>query len=164
MAFDEQASSEGDSEQRQNPLPFLASEVQLRNIFVIEVAAKRFGSEVPNAATVQLNLEDVSINEADFQAQAVLALNMNFAEEPRPFEISFKLLGQFEYDSSLKPARVRTFLEQGSFSVMLPFVREFLCSLSTRLQIPPVMLPMIKVAPPPIVDSDMETEASSQGI
>jgi preprotein translocase subunit SecB len=145
-----QPAGEVASEQRK-PLPFLPSEVQLKNVFAIEIAAKRFPIEMTNPPAAQLNVDHVNVDEAELAGEVILGLEVSFAEEPRPFEISFKLLGQFTYDSKLTPAQVFAFLEQGSLGVLLPFAREILFGICTRLQIPPIVLPMIKLAPPSAV-------------
>lgn len=158
---DEQAAQSEIASQQRTPLPYLPSEVQLQNVFAIEIVAKRFPVEMTNTPTAQMNLDGVSVDEAELAGEVILGLELSFAEEPRPFEISFKLLGQFIYDSKLTSTQVSTFLEQGSLGVLLPFARENLFGICARLQIPPIMLPMIKLAPPSAVDIDVaRTEAS----
>ncbi len=135
-------------EQQREPLPFLLSDVQLQNVFPVEIVAKRFPTEKASDPTAQLNIETVNIDEENHTGEVMLRLEVAFVEEPRPFEIAFTVLGQFTYDPTLTPEQARTFLERGSLSVMLPFVRELLLGTCTRLQISPIMLPMIKLAPP----------------
>lgn len=148
----EQAMSEYQVEKPKTLLPFLPSEVQLQNVFAIEIVARRFPVETDKSPLSSLNVEDVLVNDETHQAQVMLEVKLDFAEEPRPFEMSFKLLGQFIYGQHLEADQVRLFLSQGSLSVMLPFAREYIFSLCTRLQIPPIMLAMVKLVPPPSVD------------
>lgn len=143
----EQTAQERVLDQQREPLPFLFSEVQLQNVFAIEIVARRFPVEIADIPTAQLNVEKVSVDEETSTGEVILRLEVSFVEEPRPFEISFKMLGRFTYDS-LTSEQARDFLEKGSLSVMLPFVRELLLGICTRLQIPPIILPMIKLAPP----------------
>lgn len=147
--FDEQEDMQGAQKGGQPmPLPFLPFEVQLQNVFATEIIARQFPVQTDEQPEAKLSIEDIGIDEATFDASAVLSVEVKFAEEPRPFEISFKLLGQFSYDSDLTPVQVDRFLKEGSLSILLPFAREMLFSLCTRLQIPPVMLPMVKLVPP----------------
>jgi preprotein translocase subunit SecB len=143
---------EGITELRKDPLPFLSSELQLQNVFAIEMAARRFLVDMDSMPVAQLSIEDVEVNDEIQHAQAVLSVNLEFSDEPHPFDISFKLLGLFAYAPQLKAEEVISFLEMGSLSVMLPFAREFLLSICTRFQISPIMLSMIKLAPPPSLD------------
>jgi preprotein translocase subunit SecB len=136
-------------EHQSAPLPFLPFEVQLQNIFVTEIVGKHFPVQTDEQPEAKLSIEDINIDESTFYASAVLNVEVSFAEEPRPFDISFKLLGQFSYDSNLTSAQVKKFLTEGSLSIMFPFARETLLGLCIRLQVPPVMLAMIKLAPPP---------------
>ena len=135
-------------ELKKQPLPFLPSEVQLQNVFAIGITAKRFPVETTHTPIAHLSVEDVEVDEQSPHANAVLHVVLEFVDEPIPFELSFRLLGQFTYQLGYEVEKVQTFLERGSLSVMLPFAREMLFSLCTCLQIPPIMLSMIKLAPP----------------
>lgn len=133
-------------------LPF---DVQLQNIFAIEVVAKRFPIEIystQSSPNVELNLSEVQVNKDNLSAQVVLNVEIKFVDEPRPFEISFRLLGTFIYKPEYSVETLQMFLEQGSLSVMLPFARELLASLCIRLQAPPLLLPLIQLAPPPAAE------------
>jgi preprotein translocase subunit SecB len=140
------------------PLPFLPFEVQLQNVFATEIIAKQFPVQTDEPPEARLSIEDIGIDETTLEASAVLSVEVQFAEEPRPFAISFKLLGQFSCNSDLTPAQVHTFLKNGSLSILLPFARETLFSLCTRLQIPPIMLEMVKLVPPPPADEEDENQ------
>lgn len=125
--------------------------VQLSNLFVIEMVAKRF--PVPwddtSKALLNVSIEDVEVNEETSQAVTTLSVQVNFSDEPRPFEISFKLLGDFIYNPQEYTATmVHQSLSQGSFNIMLPFARELLMSICTRLQIPLLILQMVHATPP----------------
>ena len=142
------------------PLPLLPFAVQLQNIFPIEIVARRFpvdravdlASVVVSNASTQLNLGGLGIDLETSQAQVQLDVNVNFPQEPRLFEISFKLLGIFSYPRDYEPEMVQYFLQQGSLSVMLPSARELLLSLCTRLQVPMVVLPLVQLGPPTTFD------------
>lgn len=144
---------EGSVDPRKEPLPFLPSEIQQHNIFVIEVAAKRFPVHIDEMPSAELAIVDVQVDDASQQAQVVLSVSLEFANEPHPFDISFRLLSEFTYDPQVSKIDVTRFLEMGSMSIMLPFAREVLLSICMRLQVPPIMLPMVKLAPPPSLDT-----------
>jgi len=147
--------SEQQAKNEEQAIYILPFDVQLQNIFAIEVAAKRFPVEFSQShlsPNVELSLSEVQVSKENLQAQVVLNVNVGFIDEPRLFEISFKLLGAFTYKQDYSTETVHMFLEQGSLSVMLPFARELLVSLCTRLQIPPLLLPLIRLALPPVVE------------
>lgn len=146
------------------PFPLLPFAIQLQNIFPIEIVARRFpvdravdlASVVVANARTQLNLGGLGIDVETSQAQVQLDVNVNFPQEPRLFEISFKLLGIFCYAQGYEPEMVQIFLQQGSLSVMLPSARELLLSLCTRLQVPMVVLPLVQLGPPTPFDPQIE--------
>ncbi len=147
---DEKKVLEGDTEPGKQPLPFLPFAVQLQNIFAIEISAKRFPVDISSPPNTQLNLsvENVQIDVEHQMAQVILNVQVKCIDDPPPFEILFNLLGLFKYDQAYKIEQIRTYLEQGSLSVMIPFARELLLSLCTRLQIPLLLLPLVQLAPP----------------
>lgn len=154
---------EGSAEPRKDPLPFLPSEIQQHNIFVIEVAAKRFPVHINEMPCAELAIADVQVDDASQQAQVVLSVSLQFDNEPHPFDISFRLLSEFTYDPQVSKIDVIRFLEMGSMSIMLPFAREVLLSICMRLQVPPIILPMVKLAPPPSFDARKD-ETGKAGI
>ena len=142
-------------------LPLFA--VQLQNILPIEIVAKRFPENaaiIPAAQTnppnAQLNIGEPAIDIETRQAQVIMEIKVEPVDEPRLYEISLKLVGLFTYSSEYSPEAVRQFLQQGSLSVMLPSARELLLSLSTRLQIPLIVLPLVQLAPPPTPNTKTE--------
>lgn len=149
---------EKNTEVNAQPIHFLPYGVQLQNISAIEISAKKFRADVAKSQNAQLSidLEEVEIDEESLQAQVVLHLQIDFTEEPRPYEISFKLLGHFTYIREYSVEIIQAFLQQGSLSVMLPFARELLLSLCTRLQVPALLLPMVQIAPPAFTVPDTE--------
>lgn len=154
---------EKNTEVNAQPIHFLPYGVQLQNISTIEISAKKFSSvDITGIQNAQLSidLEEVQVDEESLQAQVVLHIQIDFTEEPRPYEISFKLLGYFTYIREYSMEIIRAFLQQGCLSVMLPFARELLLSLCTRLQVPALLLPMVQTAPPALTVPD--TEKASQ--
>jgi hypothetical protein len=155
-----ESQAEASSPSDVQPLPLLPFAVQLQNIFPIEIVARRFpvdqavdqASVVLANASTQLNLGGLGIDIETSQAQVQLDVSVNFPQEPRLFEISFKLLGIFSYAQDYAPEMVQYFLQQGSLSVMLPSARELLLSLCTRLQVPMVVLPLVQLGPPTTFD------------
>ena len=141
-----------DIKNEERALYFLPFDVQLQNIFTIEIVAKRFPVDFPSfpiSPNVGLNVSEIHVDEEKLQAQVILDMHVEFAEEPRPFEISFRLLGSFTYTKEYNTEALHLFLNQGSLSIILPFARELLTSLCIRLQIPPLLLPLIQLTPPP---------------
>ena len=142
-------------------LPLFA--VQLQNIVPVEVIAKRFlsissdmsefSAEQMQPPNVQLNLEEAIIEPEKQLAQVVMNVQALSAEQPFAFEISLKLLGLFTYTREYEVERVRTFLRQGTLSVMLPFARNLLMNLSSQLQVPLIVLPLVQLAPPPAIET-----------
>jgi len=131
------------------PALFLPYGVQLQNTFCIEIIAKRFPVEIVNIPRVQINLEDTQVDIENLRAQITLHIWTVFDEDAPSFDIAFKLVGLFSYTESYSEGEVRLFLEQGSLSILLPFARELLLSICNRLQVPPMMLTMVKLAPHP---------------
>ena len=130
------------------PLPF---GVQLQNTCPVEILARKLPAVIlensgPLSPSINLSLTNVQIDEKNFLAQVLLATEVSFPTEPRLFEISFSTLGLFTYDSHYTTDQVRMYLEKGAYSVLLPFVREMLASLCTRLQVPVFYLPMLSIA------------------
>jgi preprotein translocase subunit SecB len=103
---------------------------------------------------LQLNVSDINIDSNTLQAQTIL--NVKVDPEPRSFELFIKLVGLFSYSSEYKREEVQQYLQHGSISVLLPYARELVTSLCTRLQIPIVMLPLIQLADPSDVDMNDE--------
>ena len=152
QAANERATTGEELNSEMQTLYFLPFAVQLKNIFPVEINARRFPVEIVHAPTVQLSTSDIQIDEENHRAQSILELKVDYSSEPRPFEITCKIVGVFSYTENYDEDQVYQFLTQGSLSVMLPFARELLLNLCTRMQIPPIMLSMVQLAPPPSAD------------
>jgi len=160
QAANERATTGEELNSEMQTLYFLPFAVQLKNIFLVEINARRFPVEIVHAPTVQLSTSDIQIDEENHRAQSILELKVDYSSEPRPYEISCKMVGEFIYTENYEAEKVYQFLEQGSLSVMLPFARELLLSLCTRMQIPPIMLAMVQLAPPPsMTETNKETNS-----
>jgi preprotein translocase subunit SecB len=132
----------------------------------VEISAKRFftpstESAIPSPEqfvppSVQLALEEPTIQPEGQQAQILMNVQALSTTEPFRYEISLKLLGLFAFMQGYDVEFVRAFLQQGSLSVMLPVARELLMSHSSRLQVPLIMLPLIQLAPPPPTEAKQE--------
>jgi preprotein translocase subunit SecB len=132
--------------------------VQPQNIIPVEIIAKRFFTTTTDSAisfpepftppSIQLALEEPVIQSESQQAKVFMNVQVLSTTEPFRFEISLKLLGLFALMQEYDVEFVRGFLQQGALSVMLPVARELLMSLSSRLQVPLIMLPLIQLAPP----------------
>lgn len=131
------------------PLPLQAFAVQLQNIVPIEIIARRFPVDIANVKNdAHFNLTGIHIDAENLQAQVVLDVKIEPAEEPHYFEISFKMVAIFTYESEYNPDMVLQFLQQESLSLMLPFARELVFSLCTRLQIPTIILALVQLDTP----------------
>lgn len=142
---------------KEQPLYFLPFNVQMQNIFATEIIAQRFPidfSQMVLSPNVDLGIGEVQVDSENLRAQVILSMRVEFVNEPRPFEISFKLLGIFTYPQEHDSEKLHLFLRQGSLSIMLPFARELLTSLCTRLQIPPLLLPLIQLASHPAIKAE----------
>lgn len=133
------------------PVYFLPFDVQLQNTFCIEIMARRFPVNIEKVPHVQVNLEEAQVDIQELQSQVTLHVRTISDDNPPPFDISFKLLGVFTYSENYREDEVRVFLEQGSLSILLPFARELLFSICARLQVPPMMLTMVQLAPHPSI-------------
>ncbi len=125
--------------------PFI---IQLQNILPIEIIARRFSTDLPDNSHVQINLVGLDVNAAVLQAQTVWEVKAESSEDPHSFEISFKMVALFSYGKDYDSEKISQFLQQGSLSAVLPFARELLVSICTRLQIPPIFLALIQLATP----------------
>ena len=148
------------------PFSFQPFAIQLLNVVPIEIVARRFPVESSDTKiNINLNVVGISIDSDSLQAQVILEIMLEPSQEPRLFEIFSRIVGLFSYSSEYDPKTVQEFLQQGSLSVLLPFVRELVLSLSTRLQIPPIMLSLVQLAPPPeITKKDNTDEPSPENI
>ncbi len=143
---------EEDQQKVLKPIYFLPFDVQLQNTFCIEVIARRFPVEKGILPRVNVHLESVQVDENTLQAHVVFhvhTVHESDDNEQKPFEISFKIVGIFTYTETYEKKDLLVFLEQGSLSILLPFARELLLNICTRLQIPPMMLMMVQLAPHP---------------
>jgi len=67
-----------------------------------------------------------------------------------------RVIGVFSYTAEYSINDVEKYLQQGSVIAILPFMRELILSLSTRLQIPPILLPITKLAHPAEAESSID--------
>lgn len=137
-----------------SPLPFA---VQLQNIVPIDIIAKRFPIDLPGGMPVNIhtNINGSAIDSEHRQAQVIIETKVEPDATPRPFEIVVRVVGLFTYLDEYSRDDVQRYIESGSLSVMLPFIRELIHELSIRLQIPPILLPLVAIANP------RDTERSS---
>lgn len=150
---------EGSEQKALKPVYFLPFDVQLQNTFCIEIIAKRFPVDVETMPHAQVSLEEAQVDAQGSRAQVTLYMHTVSDTDPPPFNISFKLLGLFTYSENYEEEEVRLFLEQGSLSILLPFARELLFSICTRLQVPLMMLTMVQLAPHPSIRKSSREEA-----
>lgn len=169
MSTNESEQSSGHSPEEQEQMMsqyLLPAAIQFQSAFVIEIIAKRYPVEIsPDlAAHTSFNLENIALDENNFVAQVTLGVSITTQNEPKPFDLSFKIVGSFIHSPDMPRDVVLQFLNQGSLGVLLPFARELLMSLCMRFQIPIIILPMIQLTLPPSGETPSEKpqDSSSQ--
>lgn len=132
------------------PISLIPFAIQLQNVVPIEISAKRFPVNlVPDTPlNSEINIVGLYIDPDNRQAQIILETKIEPINDPKPFEIILKVVGLFTYSDRYSPDDVQKYLQAGSISVLLPFIRESIFQLSMRLQISPIMLPLIQLADP----------------
>lgn len=132
------------------PISLIPFGIQLQNVLPIEMVAKRFPVDfVPETAlNSDVNLINVSIDSDSQLAQVIIETKVEPIVEPKPFEIGLKIVGIFTFPQKYSFSDVQEYLQSGSIGALFPFIRECIWHLSVRLQIPPIMLPVIQLAAP----------------
>jgi preprotein translocase subunit SecB len=139
------------------PIALQTFAVQMIDIFPVEIVARRFPVAVQNISapiSVQFNIADLGVNPENLQAQVTLDVKVASNGEPGLFEIQFKLVAIFTYSPEYTQEMVGQFLHQGSLSLMLPFARELVLSLSTRLRLPPIILSLVQLSSPSVAENE----------
>lgn len=133
------------------PIALIPHVVQLQNVVPIDIIAKRFPVEINPTARMDsgINITGLSIDSEHRQAQVIIETNVAPVSEPKFFEIKLQVVGLFTYAQGYEPNEIQQFLQSGSISALMPFIREFIFHLSARLQIPLIMLPLIQLAETP---------------
>lgn len=128
-----------------SPLPF---PIQLQNIVPIDIIAKRFPVDLPVGIPVNIHtsIDGSAIDPEQKQAQVIVETKVEPDATPRPFEIVVRVVGLFTYSDKYSTDDTQRYIEAGSLSVILPFMRELIHQLSIRLQIPPILLPLVAIA------------------
>lgn len=136
-------------------IPF---EVQLKNVVPVEISAKRFPVDIASETSVniQMNIVELSVDPENKQAHTMWEVSLGPTIEPQSFEIFIRIIGFFSYTAEYSISDVEKYLQQGSLIAIQPFIRELILSLSTRLQIPPIMLPITKLAHPTEAESSID--------
>ena len=114
------------SENQPTSLPLFG--IQPQNIIPVEIIAKRFFTPSTDSAvplpeqfappSVQLALEEPTIQSEGQQAQILMNVQVLSNTEPFRYEISLKLLGLFAFMHGYDVEFVRGFLQQGALSVI----------------------------------------------
>jgi preprotein translocase subunit SecB len=128
-----------------SPLPFA---IQLQNIVPIDIIAKRFPVDLPGEMPINIhtNVNGSAIDPKQKQAQVIIETKVEPDVTPHPFEIEVRVIGLFTYSDEYSTDDTLHYIESGSLSIILPFIRELIHQLSIRLQIPPILLPLVAVA------------------
>lgn len=140
------------------PISLIPFEVQLKNIVPVEIVAKRFPVDIASETSVgiQMNITELSVDPDNKQAHVMWEASLGPTVEPRSFEIMIRVIGVFSYTAEYSISDVEKYLQQESIIAIQPFIRELILSLSTRLQIPPILLPITKLAHPAEAESSID--------
>lgn len=140
------------------PISLVPFAIQLQNVIPVEMVAKRFPVDLVPGIPVnsEINIVGLSIDPDNRQAQILTEAKIAPINDPKPFEILLKVVGLFTYPEKYSPNDVQEYLHSGSISALLPFIRELIFHLSARLQIPPIMLPIIQLANPTNTEQNAE--------
>jgi len=146
------------------PISLQPFAIQLLNVVPIEIVARRFPVDISDNTQINIgiNIVGLDVNPDSLQAQVVTELKLEPSQEPHAFEMFFRIVGLFSYAAEYKQDAVQQYLQQGSLSVMLPFMRELVFNLSMRLQISPIMLSLVQLAPPPEIPERGNTDETAQ--
>jgi preprotein translocase subunit SecB len=136
--------------QQRLPISLLPFAVQLQDVVSIDIVARRFPVDFPLDMSVNIhtNIDGIAVDTEQQHAQVIVMTDVEPTATPPPFEISVRVLGLFTYSDEYEADDVEAYLKAGSLSLMLPFIRELIHHLSTRLRIPAIVLPLIKLADP----------------
>lgn len=80
------------------------------------------------------------------QAGLILEVGLEDSGEEAPFSMRVELFGNFSVDDSqFNPEYVEDWAKKNSLYILMPYLREQVYALSTRCEIPPVILPLVQV-------------------
>ena len=129
-------------------LPLSLGPVQLRDVFPVELTAKRNKQmQASGEAAAQISGPTILRPEDPAQdnvAQVEMGASIGFSSDTGPFEIAVKIVGIFEQVEQIPDGvSLPDYLSQVSLTLLLPFLREQIFTLSTQLRIGPVLLPIV---------------------
>lgn len=146
------------------------SPVQLRDVFPVKLVAKR--SRLPEEQAVEAppvaQMTELVLVENGDQLQVELGLRIAF-EPPSQgsFELEVSIVGVFERTGSLPAGMdLNSYVRRIALSLLLPFLREQVFELSTKLRLMPILLPVVipQASIPPTDESARGTaEPGSHG-
>ena len=97
------------------PFSLQPFEIQLLNVVPIEIVARRFPVESSETKiNINMNVASISTDSDNLQAQVILEIKLEPSQEPRFFEIFFRIVGLFSYASEYDQKTVQKFLQQDS--------------------------------------------------
>ncbi len=123
--------------------------VQLRDVFPVQLSAKRnkqaqATDEAPAAQISGATVLKPEGPEQENLAQVEMGATIGFPSEAGPFEISVTIVGVFEQVQPIPNGlSLPDYLSQVSLTLLLPFLREQVYTLSSQLRIGPVLLPIV---------------------
>lgn len=129
------------------PISLIPFAIQLQNVVPIEIVAKRYPVNIvpESPVNIEASILDISVAPEDRQAQIITEITVIPTARPKPFEIVLQVVGAFTYPEKYNLNELHEYLESGGMGAMIPFLRELILDLSMRLQIPPIMLPVIQL-------------------
>ena len=89
-------------------------------------------------------LADISDDYFDVEASFVLAVQWANADGPvvQPLRIECVFWGHFHTSGAVNKEHAKTFAETESWLIFWPFFRQFVSDTTSRMAIPPIMIPM----------------------
>lgn len=130
-------------------LPLSLGPVQLRDVFPVNLSAKRnkqaqLSEETPSAQIGDARVLQPDGSEQENLAQVEMSASIVFPSGDSPFEISVTIVAVFEQVQPIPSGQsLQEYLAQVSLTLLLPFLRELIYTLSSQLRIGPVLLPIV---------------------
>lgn len=117
---------------------------QLREVITEKTNCQRTGIfKVGTAPRVDFGVKAKTIDNK--QAYAYLKVKIYFEEEPKIFSLEIIVRGKIEYEKSTNRTIIKRFAEKQSLPLLMPWAREEVASLTRRMGLPPLLLPLIDV-------------------
>lgn len=81
----------------------------------------------------------------DAELNYKLQLDINISNSENQFSVFVSIIGQFEFDSDLEPKAKENFFKINAPSILFPYVRAYISTLTSLSGMVPVILPTINI-------------------